>query len=111
LAMRFAHLIEVEGGLTVVVNPCTSGGQLTARVGLSPSLLIAQAAGTHWNVRLPLLASGHAMELAGDGCDGHMQSTEAVWDVAGGVDATHWSETGNGLNIRFLAGYGKEGWT
>jgi hypothetical protein len=109
---RFARLIEAEAGATLIVNPCADGMQFTLRAGLSPSVVTARARGTHWNVRLPLLASAHMVSVSGDGCDGHTESSGKPLTLAFGIDATHWSAAGNtGLNLRLLAGVGEQGWS
>jgi hypothetical protein len=43
LALRLAHLVEVEGAVAEVFNPCASGQQVVLRAGVSPRVLGAQS--------------------------------------------------------------------
>ena len=49
--------------------------------------------------------------MSGDSCDGHTESSGRIFDLASGIDATRWSPTGTGFNLRLLAGYGFDGLT
>jgi hypothetical protein len=79
---------------------------LIARAGVSPSLLRARADGTHWNLRLPLLIgylnySGHAAS-----CDEEPSHDVRAMLFSTGLDATHWSSSAAGFNLRLLFSMG-----
>jgi hypothetical protein len=107
---RFAGIAEVEAGFSWTVNPCISGVQATFRAGISPSILRARPAGTHWNLRLPMLLGYHYLTVSGGGCDQNPDQKVHVAMVTTGLDATHWSVSGWGFNLRLLVGMGR-GWS
>lgn len=105
LAVRLLRLFEIEGGATKVINPCEEGGQFTLRAGVSPSVPLPERLRASWDVRLPVLATGHFISVAGDGCDGHSEASTGTFDLAGGLDLTRWNATTTvGFNIRALVG-------
>ncbi len=111
LSRRFYDLLEVEAGGTLIFNACGEGTDAVARLGISPSLVTPRSAGSVWNVRVPLLASGHLSSLSGDSCDGHTETSGRVLDLAGGIDATRWSAKGTGFNMRLLLGFVPDGFS
>ena len=111
IGARFARLVEVEVGATETLSICDTGGSLFARAGLSPSLLRARVEGTHWNLRLPLLLGF----LTQAGSSTHTCDTTPSHDLRGmlfstGLDATHWSPSAFGFNMRLLFSIGP-GWS
>ncbi len=110
LSRRFDDLVEAEAGAALVIDPCGVGSQATLRLGVSPSLSTPSPGGSHWNVRIPVLASAHVVSVSGDGCD-DPKTSGRVFDMASGIDATWWSPAGTGFNLRLLAGYGFDGLT
>ena len=52
--------------------------------------------GSRWNVRIPVLASGHIVSLSRNGCDAPKTSGR-VFDMASGIDATRWSPDRQGF--------------
>ncbi len=110
LSRRFHDIVEAEAGAALVIDPCGLGSQATLRLGVSPSLLTPSPGGSHWNVRIPVLASAHIVSVSGNGCDDPKLSGR-VFDLASGIDATRWNPAGKGFNLRLLAGYGFDGLT
>jgi hypothetical protein len=106
LSLRLAHLVEVEGDVAEVANPCESGQQVALRAGVSPSVLAAQGPEAPWILRIPLLASVQHVGLSGDGCDGSSHDATTILMLSSGLDFTYWSATEGGLNVRLLGGYG-----
>ena len=105
---RFQDIVEAEAGANMVIDPCGLGAQATVRLGVSPSLSKPRPGGSHWNVRIPVLASAHLVSVSRSGCDNPKLSGR-VFDLASGIDATWWSPGGKGFNLRLLAGYGFDG--
>jgi hypothetical protein len=106
VGVRFARLVEAEVGATLTQGLCEGGTSLVARAGVSPSLLRARAEGTHWNLRLPLLIgylsySGHPAS-----CDETPSTDLRAMLFSTGLDATHWSSSAGGLNLRLLFNMG-----
>jgi hypothetical protein len=106
VGVRFARLVEAEVGATLLQGLCEGGTSLVARAGVSPSLLRARAEGTHWNLRLPLLIgylnySGHPAS-----CDETPSTDLHAMLFFTGLDATHWSASAGGLNLRLLFSMG-----
>jgi hypothetical protein len=108
LSRRFHDIVEAEAGAALVIDPCGLGSQATLRLGVSPSLLTPSPGGSHWNVRIPVLASAHIVSVSRNGCDDPKLSGR-VFDMASGIDATRWSPAGKGFNLRLLAGSGFDG--
>jgi len=103
---RFARLVEAEVGVVLTQEVCEGGTSLVARAGFSPSLLRARAEGTHWNLRLPLLIgylnySGHP-----ESCDETPSHDLRAMLFSKGLDATHWSSSAAGFNLRLLFNMG-----
>ena len=109
LGQRFLNLIEIEAGVSEQWLIFESGPTFSVRAGLSPSVLTPRPSGTHWNLRIPLLAgfsyyNGYEPDDAGG--PGH----SSVWEVYHfdtGLDATCWGKSGVGFNIRILVNLGK----
>jgi len=106
VGVRFARLVEGEVGGILIQGLCEGGTSLAARAGLSPSLLRARAEGTHWNLRLPLWMgyltySGHP-----DSCDETPSHDLRAMLFSTGLDATHWSSSAAGFNLRLLLSTG-----
>ena len=106
VAVRFARLVEGEVGGILTQGLCEGATSLIARAGVSPSLLRARAEGTHWNLRLPLLIgylnySGHA-----GSCDEEPSHDVHAMLFSTGLDATHWSSSAAGFNLRLLFSMG-----
>ncbi len=110
LSRRFHDIVEAEAGAALVVDPCGLGSKATLRVGVSPSLSTPSPGRSHWNVRIPVLASAHIVSVSGNWCD-YPKTSGRVFDMASGIDATRWSPAGRGFNLRLLAGYGFDGLT
>jgi hypothetical protein len=86
-----------------------SGNTLVVRAGLSPSVLNPRPSGTHWNLRIPLLAgfsyykgSDSAVENPGTAS----VSVCNVYHFDTGLDATYWGKSGVGFNMRILVNLG-----
>ena len=106
VGVRFARLVEGEVAGILMQGLCEGGTSLIARAGVSPSLLRARAEGTHWNLRLPLLIgylnySGHV-----GGCDEEPGHDLRAMLFSTGLDATHWSSSAAGFNLRLLFSMG-----
>ena len=106
VGVRFARLVEGEVGGILIQGLCEGGESLIVRAGVSPSLLRARAEGTHWNLRLPLLIgylnySGHLT-----GCDEDPSHDVRAMLFSTGLDATHWSSSAAGFNLRLLLSTG-----
>jgi hypothetical protein len=110
VAGRFARLAEVEAGYGQTVNPCVRGDHFTVRAGVAPSLLRARPEGTHWNLRLPALLGYHAIPAKGGGCDQNPDKDIQMLMASTGLDATYWTRTRLGIDLRLLLGIG-EGWS
>lgn len=106
VGVRFARLVEGEVGGMLTQGLCEGATSLIARAGVSPSLLRARAESTHWNLRLPLLIgylnySGHVT-----GCDEDPSHDLRAMLFSTGLDATHWSSSAAGFNLRLLFNMG-----
>jgi len=106
VGVRFARLLEGEVGGILTQGLCEGATSLIARAGVSPSLLKSRAEGTHWNLRLPLLIgylnySGHVT-----GCDEDPSHDVRAMLFSTGLDATHWSSSAAGFNLRLLFSMG-----
>jgi len=107
IGARFFRLFEAEVGVTSY--DCHSGPTVVAGAGLSPSLLRAKPEGTHWNLRLPVLFNYRADTKVGDGgvCgDDHPTVQMRGYMFSTGLDATYWSQSALGFNMRLLGSVG-----
>jgi len=109
LGQRFLNLVEIEAGMsaqTLIIDE--QGSTITVRVGLSPSVLNPRPSGTHWNLRIPLLASFsyYSGEIRND--NDYRTSTREVnvYHFDTGLDATYWGKSGVGFNMRLLVNLG-----
>jgi hypothetical protein len=106
LAQRFLNLVEIEAGVSAQTLIVENGQTLVVRAGLSPSVLTPRPSGTHWNLRIPLLA-GFSYYTGQEEDEGRV--TALVWKVYHfdtGLDATYWGNSGVGFNIRILVNLG-----
>ncbi len=109
LGQRFLNLVEIEAGMSaqrLIMDE--QGTTITVRAGLSPSVLNPRPSGTHWNLRIPLLA-GFSY------CSGEIRSDDDyrtyarevnVYHFDTGLDATYWGKSGVGFNMRLLVNLG-----
>jgi opacity protein-like surface antigen len=110
LGQRFLNLVEIEAGVsaqTLIV--LDNGNTLVVRAGLSPSVLNPRPSGTHWNLRIPLLAGfsyykGSDSKDEGPGPPG--TTFVYVYHFDTGLDATYWGKSGVGFNMRILVNLG-----
>jgi hypothetical protein len=109
VSQRFVRLVEVEAGVEETWNPCVRGWQWIVRAGVAPSLMRARPEGTHWNLRLPVLIGFHDLSASGDGCDSYDARHLRALMVTSGLDATYWTRSRWGFDVRLLLGIGK-GW-
>jgi hypothetical protein len=94
-------------GLLATVNPCESGAAPLARAGVSPSLVRANAADTHWNLRVPILLGYFDYSGTGGGCDDNPGTEAYGYLFSTGLEAIHWSVAHRvGFNMRLLVGTG-----
>ena len=103
---RFARLVEAEVGGTESYGGCEGGEAFFVRAGLSPSLLAGRAEGTHWNLRLPLLAGYLGSSGSAGSCDESPSHDVHAMIFSTGLDATHWSASRAGFNLRLLLSAG-----
>ena len=107
LGQRFLNLVEIEAGVSAQTLIVENGHTLVVRAGLSPSVLTPRPSGTHWNLRIPLLAGFSYY----NGFHSYSESPgrSSVWKVYHfdtGLDATYWGNSGVGFNIRLLVNLG-----
>ena len=98
--MRFHRWIETELAADFAANPCESGVALSARGGVTPSIIEPGSTG-RWNLRTPVLAGATAMLLSGGGCD--QSPDERLFAITGasGLEAIRWGSR-HGLELRAL---------
>jgi len=109
LGQRFLNLVEVEAGMSAQMQLiCEDGFMATVRAGLSPSVLTPRPSGTHWNLRIPLLAAFSYYNGEAGKCDEYRTYTREfyIYHFDTGLDATYWGKSGIGFNMRFLVNMG-----
>jgi len=110
VGLRAFSWVEAEMAGAVMATICESGSVLIARAGVSPSVLRPDVDGTHWDLRVPVLAS-YIRYSGSSGCSDTYSSPPSK-DLRGylfstGFEATHWSSSGRvGFDMRVLVGFG-----
>jgi hypothetical protein len=107
LGQRFLNLVEVEAGISEQWLLFEEGTTIAVRAGLSPSVLNPRPSGTHWNLRIPLLAGfSYYKGSGGKVSETPFVSVSNVYHFDTGLDATYWGKSGVGFNMRILVNLG-----
>jgi len=96
LGQRFLNLVEVEAGISEQWLLFEEGTTIAVRAGLSPSVLNPRPSGTHWNLRIPLLAGfSYYKGSGGKVSETPFVSVSNVYHFDTGLDATYWGKSGS----------------